>query len=65
MTNYTLEELRNNLDRILSEAAYDDEFATVQIDKNQKVVIVSEGEWKMLCESFAMLIGAKLRLEKE
>lgn len=65
MTNYTLEELRNNLDRILSEAAYDDEFATVQIDKNQRVVILSEGEWNMLREAFAMLIGSQLAKRKE
>lgn len=60
MKHYTLEDLKDNLDVILREAAYDDEFATVQIDKNHKAVILSEGEWNMLREAFAMLIGGKL-----
>ena len=65
MKHYTLDELRNNLEGILREAAYDDEFATVQIDNNQKVVILSEGEWNMLREAFAMLIGSQLAKRKE
>ena len=57
MKNYTLEELRGNLEGILREAVVADEFATVQIDKELKAVIVSEAEWNILREGFIHLIG--------
>ena len=57
MKNYTLEELRNNLDEILRNAVVADEAAMVQIDKNIKAVIISEAEWNILCDGLAMLIG--------
>lgn len=60
MKNYTLEELRGNLDGILRAAVVADEFAMVQIDKGLKAVIVSEAEWKMMREAFAMLVGGTL-----
>lgn len=57
MKNYTLEELRENLEGILRDAAVEDEFATVQIDNELKAVIVSEAEWNILREGFIHLIG--------
>ena len=57
MKNYTLEELRGNLEGILRDAVIADEFATVQIDKELKAVIVSEAEWNILREGFIHLIG--------
>lgn len=57
MKNYTLEELRENLEGVLRDAAIADEFATIQIDKELKAVIVSEAEWNILHEGFIHLIG--------
>ena len=57
MKNYTLEELQGNLEGILRDAVIADEFATVQIDKELKAVIVSEAEWNILREGFIHLIG--------
>lgn len=57
MKNYTMEELRNDLEGILRRAVVDDEAAMVQIDKNLKAVIISEAEWNMLCDGLAMLVG--------
>lgn len=57
MKNYTLEELKGNLEGILRDAALEDEYAMVQIDKNLKAVIVSEAEWNILREGFIHLIG--------
>ena len=55
--NYTLEELRNNLDEVLRNAVVADEAAMVQIGKNLKAVIISEAEWNILCDGLAMLMG--------
>lgn len=60
MKNYTLEELRNDLDRILRDAVVADEAAKIQIGNNLNAVIISEAEWNIMRESFAMLIGGKL-----
>lgn len=57
MKNYTLDDLRNDLEGILRDAVIADEFATVQIDKELKAVIVSEAEWNILREGFVHLIG--------
>lgn len=60
MKSYTLEELRNDLDRILRDAVVADEAAMVQIGNNLNAVIISEAEWNIMREGFAMLIGGQL-----
>lgn len=57
MQNYTLDEFRSNLEEILRNAVIADEVATVQIGKDLKAVVISEAEWNIMRESFAMLIG--------
>ena len=57
MKNYTVDELRDDLEGILRRAVVADEAAMVQIDKNLKAVIISEAEWNILCDGFAALIG--------
>lgn len=64
MKNYTVEELRGNLDTIMRKVATDDEFATVKIDENLKAVIISEAEWDILCDGLAMLMGGT-RIKKK
>ena len=60
MKNYALEEFKGSLEGILRDAVIADEFATVQIDKELRAVIVSESEWNMMREAFAMLIGGTI-----
>lgn len=63
MQNYTLDEFRSNLEEILRNAVIADEVATVQIGKDLKAVVISEAEWNIMRDGFAMLIGG-MRIEK-
>ena len=63
MQNYTLDEFRSNLEEILRNTVMADEVATVQIGKDLKAVVISEAEWNIMRDGFAMLIGG-MRIEK-
>lgn len=63
MQNYTLDEFRSNLEEILRNTVMADEVATVQIGKDLKAVVISEAEWNIMRDGFAMLIGGT-RIEK-
>ena len=57
MKNYTLEELRSNLDEIMKRVACGGEAISVQVTDKQKAILIDESEWNMLCDGLAMLIG--------
>ena len=57
MRNYTLEELRSNLDEIMKQVACGGEAISVQVTDKQKAILIDEAEWDMLCDGFAKLIG--------
>ena len=56
MNNYTLEELRNDLDTIMKRVACGGEAISVQVTSKQKAILIDEAEWDMLCDGFALLI---------
>lgn len=57
MENYTLDDLRNDIDAIMKRVACGGETVSVQVTDKHKAILVNEDEWNMLCDGLALLIG--------
>lgn len=57
MKTYNLDDLRDNLDKIMLNAATGDEFAKIKVNDKLNAIIINEEEWKILCDGLALLIG--------
>ena len=54
----TMQEFLNNPDSVIKEAAKNGKFAAVNTDEG-KAIIISEEEWKIMCEAMQLIINAK------
>lgn len=54
----TMQEFLNNPDAVIKEAANNGKFAAVNTGEG-KAIIISEEEWKIMCEAMQLLINSK------
>lgn len=60
MNEMSFEQFEMNVESAMKEAASGDRFTTVQMSTG-KAVIISQEEWDMLRQAFAVLVGGKVR----
>lgn len=60
MQQMGLEEFLNDPEKVIREAAANGKFTAVKVD-GCKAVIISEEEWKIMCEGLQMLINGKTK----
>lgn len=60
MQQMGLEEFLNDPEKVIREAAANGKFTAVKVDRC-KAVIISEEEWKIMCEGLQLLINGKIK----
>ena len=53
MKTISMNELKQNIDSILINAASGNEYVKVRVGKEISAIIIDEAEWKIMCDAFA------------
>lgn len=56
----TLKDFLSDPEKVIRDAAANGNFAAVKVD-DCKAIIISEEEWKIMCEGLQMLINGKIK----